>query len=382
MRTKKILSVLMALLMFATMFGVIGAHAEEELEVLVETEVLAEAEAEAPAEEEVFAPAEEVTEPAEEEEIPAPTVVSAPMAAASVAAAGDLNAAAAAQAGWPSSVIIDDAAVYAGGWEKGLIEWNPFTATNGINSANANYTKKDSFQDFKANKEVKAVWEAWYFDKAGKQITIPVMNYEFEADRNAIAAWNIDTGSKLQLAVKPGTAELKDLVVYAKLTVSAPLTPVGETGSRTLVPGESNVCVITLRDPEKYHDLLKEADKILANESRYWESYYKNFKSAVNVAKLYENYYPDDATIDRLTNELKGLIAAAPDNVKLTDWEFLNNLLGVKFIGFFWKAVDVFSFVGKIWGAIGSAITGFFNVIGSILKVFSIFTPIFGLFGG
>ena len=382
MRTKKILSVLMVIFMLATMFGIVGAHAEEEAEVLALAEVLVEEEAEEVVAEDAVIE-EPAPAPAPEEEAAAEEVAPVPVEAAPVEAAGGVDAAVAAEISWPSAVNLDDAAAYAGGWDQGLIEWNPFTATTGVKDG-VSFTLKDSFKDFKDNKEVKLTWEVWYVEKGeegkpDKDIPIPVETASYNALNNPIAAYAYDTGSKIQLVIKQGKTKFYGKI-YATLTVEAPATAVGAQGDRKLVPDTSPVIEIELRDPKAYHDLVAEAQKIVDNSSRYLKDFATDIERVVNAANRYENYYPGEEIIDRIEADLKDRIKRAPDNVKLLGWEWLDNLLGVKFIGFVWKVIDIFSFVGKIWGIISPAVTAIGNFFGAIFKIFGIFTPIFGLF--
>ena len=371
MRTKKILSVLMVIFMLATMFGIVGAHAEEEAEALALAEVLVEEETEAVAEE---TPALAVEEP-----------VIVAEAAAPVEAAADVEAAAAAQAGWDSNstVILSDEYRYAGGWDQGLVEWNPFTASQGVNADQTKYTKKDSFNDFRLSGEAKAEWKAWYVDANGVDQEIEVLQNQNAAKRNDIAAYWYDTGSKLQLYIKMGKRELKEgetLLIRAQLTVIAPINEIGVT-DRTTLPHTSEKITITLRSPKQYHDLIAKAQKVLdQGDSRYWGDWYEDLQDTVNLANDYKNYYPNQGTIDKLIDELNDFIADAPNHVKLTDWEWLNNLLGVKFIGIIWKVIDFFNFGKKFWEIISPAFTAIGNFFGAIFKIFGIFTPIFGLF--
>jgi|GEM_PF-3064514 len=376
MRTKKILSVLMVIFMLATMFGIVGAHAEEETEVLALAEVLVEEETDAVEDEAI----EEAAEPAPAEAAPVEAAAEV-VAAAPVEAAAPVDAAAAAEVAWPSAVNLDDAAAYAGGWDQGLVEWNPFTATTGIKDG-VSFTLKDSFKDHKDNKEVTLKWDVWYYDEAGARQPIVVETVSYEALRRPIAAYAYDTGSKIQLVIKQGTTKFYG-DIHATLTVTAPSAAKGEVdknGERVMKTEVSPKIIITLRDPKWYHELVEKAQKILDKSSRYLEDYATDLGRVVNAANRYKDFYPGDATIERIETDLRLRIASAPANVKLTGWEWFDNLLGVKFIGFIWKAIDVFGFIGKIWGIISPAFSAIGSFFGAIFKIFGIFTPIFGLF--
>jgi len=369
MRTKKILSVLMAIFIFTGVFGV-GAFAEE-------AEALGEITAQA---------------------------------------AGEITAQATAYTGWPSMVEITDEAAYAGAWNRGLIQWIPFKQKTGVreNAAGKDetYTITNSYSEYLEAEQVEMSWKVstkqWKVDDKGKFV------YEADGITHVIKAVVDD----VKVDTTPQEAAKKFLAVYtefttganpkvylhirqakdpwygevtATLTVSAPSISIDEYTKeerRQSMEEDANIIssnsvTVYIRDSGDFTGKIAKAKKILDKSSRYNGDFIDALGREVAVAEIYAAAYPKDP--DKLKDciaELDRLIKAAPDNMQLTSWKWLNNALSMGFIRFIWKAIDVFSFIGRLFGIIINPLKAIASFFGAILKFFGLITPFFGVFTG
>jgi len=344
MRTKKILSVLLAIFLFATMFGMAGAFAEDAVE-----------------------------------------------------AAGEVSAQAAARTGWPTAVLLEDAAAYAGGWNQGLIQWTPFVKETKRNEKDEIVTKTDSFADYKKEGEALVKWTIvsaiQYVVKDDVETRVPVSlkieNTPEEAARNPVAVYQADTGSTIDLVVKQGLNEFYGEIT-ATLTVTAPTLAIdGSTTTERKASEatmESAPITIFIRNPEKFKELIDKVQKILDKGSRYDEDFIKRVQAEVTIANLYYRSYPSEGSIkiNETVATLENILTEAPAHILFSraDWlQWLNNMFSNGFISFIWGAVDVFSFIGKIFSVTGPMWKAIGSFFGALLKIFNWITPLFALFG-
>jgi len=349
MRTNKILSVLMAIFIFAALFGMTGAVAEE------------------------------------------------------AQAAGEITAQATAYSGWPTTVELSDEAAYAGAWNRGLIQWTPFVRRTGTR-ANAEgkdetYTMQNSFTEYLEEQQVELKWEAfaveYVFDANGNytkgpSVRLTVEKTPEEAAKHFLAVYSEYTSSKVYLNIRQGTRAWYGEVI-ATLTVTAPNIAIesdNKEARKESMLVETNTVTsepikIIIRNSKEFTDKIGKAQKILNNSSRYNDKFIGALQREVNVANLYVRVFPEDASkIDATMKALDDFIKAAPNNMQLTSWAFLNNTLPMGLIRFIWSAIDVFGFVGRLFGIIINPIKALGSLFGAILKFFSLFTPFFSVFSG
>lgn len=372
MRTKKILSVLMALLILAATFGMAGVFAEDEAAVEAAGEI-----------------------------------------GAAVEAAGEISAQAAARSGWGTDSVVElsDETSLAGAWNQGLIQWTPFTektATETVGGESKTVIKQESFANYTRQGLTVLKWEAtavqYMVDGDGYVIyeadgvtpkkypeaVLPIESSSPEASRNYLAAYQEYTGSMVQLTIKQGKTKNWYGEIRAKLTVTAPTIKIdGSTDTElesSKVTRSSEWILIYLRDSKAFKKKIDAAQKILDKGSRYDEDFIKDLQIEVNIANMYLGAYPKDATrIDATLATLTTMVDAAPGYVVISnaDWlESVNNWLPKGLIRFIWAVVDVFTFGGKIFGLVKPALSAIGSFFGAIFKIFNLITPLFSLFTG
>ncbi|MDR2686356.1 MAG: hypothetical protein LBB75_01270, partial [Oscillospiraceae bacterium] len=349
MRTKKILSILLVMIMALGVFGVTGVLAEE------------------PNEEEaavVLAAAEELEEEAEEaeEEADAPAEAAAPAPVAAAPVAAPAPAVQGAPKGWgdvvaAGGIAIAENKIHSRGSHTAEIVWEAFTASD--------TSKLDSFYNLyttaPAGTKATFSWEYQrWIDNAWAGRTVEDNSYKALATTGAY--WTM-TSSALTLVIGQASAVWYGRV-RARLTVDVP----GELGG----PFTSSWVETYLVDTGKLGEKLNEVSEELAKTDRHGEKYLNNLKAVYNMVQdILKNTKISAADVETyivyLNNALAGknAIGEQVGNVwKLADKNgegFIDGTLGQGFIAFIWKVVDfvnmaktvidpMFAFFGEIGG--------------------------------
>ena len=315
MRTKKILSILLAMIMCMGTFGIIGVFAEEEPEIS-------------------FGPGEK---------------------------------------GWTGVVNIAEDVSAAGGVDSAVILWEAF-----LGSANKLPSDTDSFITLygKDPKQATVKWEAWRVLNNGDLATNePIDIKEKRADATNTTGSYLEISpyadrTDVKLVITQVVGKERYSWVRVQLTVTYP-------GGTPSTPVTSTPIWVQLRDPGPLARKLLEANKELAKTDRYSDAFLTNLRTITREAEKDVNKKISQADLDAWVVALdKALNALKPDGTsvgkkyKLTGWSFLDNLIPDSILRVIWALVDVFVPIIDFFGQIGKAI-GFllplFGMLGSLL---------------
>ena len=345
MRTKKVLSILLVMIMALGLLGIVGASAEE----LVDEEIV------------VLAAGEEI----EEEEI------------AVVAAAPALTG--------------EEAVVQAKGWS----EVDEIIITENLIHSSGSGTAKIVWEAFLANTETTPKQDSFYT----LYTTAPVgtlADAKWEVERWIDSAWKpiaVQTNQILANATTGAYFEVKDKEVT--LSIGQPTnTWYGTVRARltVYVGGDSLTSpwrVAELVDTKDLAEKINDAKDELKLTDRHTEKYINNLKAVLAVVEAVfstSKLTKDDVAkyITYLEFALQGRNAVGePVGFvwKLADKNgdgFIDGLLGQSFIAFIWKVVDIFNIVSEVV----KPMIDFFGEIGSffgyLMPFFSLFTGLLG----
>lgn len=319
MRTKKILSILLAILMVAGVFGITAmADSTPDLEAIF----------------------------------------------------GDESAELAllAKDGFPSEVELD---VRAGAnWGSALVAWTPFTNT-------ADSTK--TYAALRSAGKASIDWTVITYGKTdGKEdLTKPaemtVYSNKADAVGKAFKVYEFWNGAEEQLYIEQGaTAYYGTVTVTAKVTV----TQDGMAGEKT-----SAAKAITLADQTSFNELIADAKEIAAQTDRYSKDYIKELEEMIDAALFYNSVKLDSSTTVTISNVMKTLQAkmdAKEDNYILTGWDWLDSKLPNGLMKAIWAIKDFFDGVSKVF----KPMVDFFGQVGSALGyIMPLFTALGKLLG-
>jgi len=347
MRTKRILSILLAMLMALGVFGVMGASAEEPVDEEEAVVVLA---------------AEE--EPEAEEEVAA-VLAAAP--------AGGETEAKAIQKGWSAELAkgkldsLRENFDHTKGSGTAEIYWEPFAANNDVDP------KEKSFYDLYIANPKLATFEFEFQRKIDNEWK------SFPVAANAAAAL-ASTGAyvssigetKVILTIGQASAIKWYGVVQARIGVTHNGTTLWSDWKEALLSDASSLA-------EKINEAKKEYDK----SDRYTDKYRDNLKAIIDLATLMlstkltaEEVEIYKAALDNAINGKDALGQSVGNRWKLTDKNgdnWIDNFLGQTVIAFIHQTKDVFATIQKVTGPL-------FSFFGQIGDFFGNFMPIFGLF--
>jgi len=398
MRTKKILSVLLAAFMLFGVIGIVGAVAYEDVDAVVE-EVI-------PFEGMTRAEARAAAEAAEAAELA--------VAGEIVAFAASIDAALATQAAniglqstavWPQdSLSVVRRADLLNSWESMVFEWVGFTGygaqrdagvatfewrlnrqvTHICACANANpprecldcVTCSHCVCTTACRCTLKNLWETDVIVSANEASAM-------SREGLRIFRQSTSTSERLVIYQDPDNKWFGNLEVT--IGVRARPTATG-TPTETRYPVEgfirSTPTRALLLDESAFVRVINRANAILDQSGRYNEAYIRNLRNArtaaVNARSLDINIADNRLAIQAAQTLLQGVIDRAGDNFSFNiGWEWLDNLLdpGLPRIVYFIE--DIFNSIQPIIDPIIALFTGFFGIFGSIIPLI---TLLFGLF--
>ncbi|MDR0530930.1 MAG: hypothetical protein LBG83_02565 [Oscillospiraceae bacterium] len=356
MRTKKILSVLLAVLTTMTAFGAIGAGALT----------------------------------AEEAAAQVLTINAEPQVAA-VAAVGWNN----------ETVQLTDRSDLAGGWDAAAIEWIPFVSHPAYTpSGGTTVTPKDGFYDYykgatnAATNKASFAWQVWTWDteknvwseytqiKTSGTATVgtPLRVY-YDGNNN---------NKPITLYISQGTSKYYGKV-KVRLTVYVD-DAVGDPADAT--PSRYSEIEVTLVDKTKINKLLAKIDTMITKTDRYTDEFIDFLKEIRSKVGIDLASATDDATRKAITERLQGIVdlvrsdTAIPATIgkgskspkriyKWIGWDVIDDFLGDKFLHGYWKMIDVFGIIGKVVDAISKVFSPLLAIFGAIGKAFGFIIPAF-----
>jgi hypothetical protein len=356
MRTKKILSVLLALLTCMTAFGAVGAGALTAQEIAAQ--VL--------------------------------TVAATPQAAAVAAEGWDKE-----------TVVLTDRSDLAGGWDAAAIEWIPFKAHPAYTTTDPNrpgntitVTPADGFYDYyqgasnEATNKASFKWQVWTWSTDRNEFV------EYTQIKTSATA---TVGTPLRVYYD-GNNNNKPITLYISQGVSkyygrvkVRLTVYVNGDASDAAASKFKEIEVTLVDRAKINELLEKLDKMIAKTDRYTDDFLDFLKEIKSKAGLDLASATDEATRKVITDRLQAIVDlqrgdhAIPASVgklyKLLGWEAFDNLFSDGFLGGYWKMIDFFGIMGKIVEAITKVFSPLLAIFGAIGKAFGYIIPIFGTLG-
>ena len=328
MRTKKFLSILLAVIMCMGTFGIIGVFAEEEQEVS-------------------FGPGPK---------------------------------------GWSNSSVVNIAedVSAAGGVDSAVILWEAFLGSvNGLPSETDSfitlYNKDVTGAGTTANPYIHpwadVIWEAYRVQNNGDtNILDPIKIYDKRADATNTS------GAYLEISPYADRTDVKLVITqvpknerYCWVRVKLTVKVQGYTDAQSV-----NIWV-QLRDPTELAKKLLKANEELAKTDRYSDKYLANLKLITREAEKDVNKKISQAELDAWVVAVQLAIdAKKPDGTsvgkkyKLTGWEWLDNLIPDLVCKAFWMLKDIFVPMFDFFGQIG-------KMVGYLLPLFSMIGGLFGL---
>ena len=348
MRTKKVLSILLVMIMALGLLGVVGASAEELADE--EEQIVA------------LAAEEEIEE--EEEAVEAVALAAAPV------------------------LVGEEAVVQAKGWS----EVDEIIITENLTHSSGSGTAKIVWEAFLANTDTTPKQDSFYT----LYTTAPtgtLADARWEVERWIENEWKpiaVQTNQILANATSGCFFEVKDKEVI--LTIGQPSnTWYGTVRARlrVIVDGDSLTSawrVAELVDTKDLADKINDAKDELLLTDRHTEKYINNLKAVLAVVEaVYSTtkLTKDDVAkyVTYLEFALNGRNAIGePVGLiwKLVDKNgdgFIDGLLGQSFIAFCWKAYDIFNIVSEV-------VKPMIDFFGEVGNFFGYFLPFFSLLGG
>jgi len=326
MRTKRLLSVLLAALLAIGVFGVIPASA------MTFDEAIAAAEKEAA---ELAAQAASIGYPTGGIEI------------------------------YPNSSLL-------GKWDATVLIWDMY--------ARSSTSTPDSYDDLKKKTppEASVKWEVWVYKLSDpldpNSALVPdkkdVYTSEIGAALKDFVVYSDSTSTQERLYIKQGTTPY-----YGRVDIKMTLWVSGKTPD---LVAEKTVILV---DQTSFNNLLAEAQKILDKNDRYAKKYLEELTILRNAARGYLSSDPNvpdfKDKVAEATRILQAKIDDAENNYKLTDMDFINNLLPNGLKKFFWTMYDVIMTIIDFFNAISAIWKPLLNFGSALIKIF---TAIFGIF--
>jgi len=331
MRTKKIFSILLAMLMAMGVFGIMGASAAE----LVGEEVTVQA-----------------------------------------------------YKGWDALPdpfpIYDESAVRATGMDKAVILWEPFQ------NADGNATGDGSFYKLYNTRKpgittAQGICE-WNVYKVGADGGMEINKGKYDVRTSSsygTGAYFTVAGNEVLLYLYQG-----DVPYYGWVRVQ--LTVKVDTNDDGVVDSEkfSNAVWVELTKPDPLKEKITEAGKEMAKKDRYTEAHIKNLERRIKNASELLTQKADQELVDKHINWLNQAIAGTdtkPDGTpvgnkwKLSGVDFIDNFLGQGVIAFIWQTIDVFAKIGAVLGPLVNFFGQIGNFFGNLMPIFGLFTGLLGL---
>ena len=362
MRTKKLLSVLLAVLLAVGVGAVSASAIDDDAFVADEAEVLVFAEQE---EAEAVAVMAAVAEPEEE-----------------IFTVQDDDVAAAVQyaSGRPQGVEIYPDSTLLKRWDCATICWDVFGRSVAVSPFDGYYDLKTSVV---AGSSASVDWKVFVYlkDINGVINRTELIVYANEtlastAPQN-LKVYRGSTGTQERLYIQQNKGNY-----LGQVDIEMTLKASFNGWNPTTYQGSDSVSV-NLRTQKDVEDLLADAKKITDKSDRYRKDYIDELKDAVTWAQNLFAMNPKDPsfedTIEVTKKHLKDTIALAKVNYKLSGWEFLDNLLPQGLIGFIWMAIDFFNAINVIWEPIGKMFSAIFKLFGFIVPFFQAILKLFGL---
>jgi len=313
MRTKKILSILLAVLLTVGVFGFAGASA---LEL--------------------------VGEEAELQALPAKDGIPTTSADIQIEARAGKN------------------------WSEGYVAWVAYTNST---------TPADSYANKRGN-GVSVQWTVTLYEKTNgvedktKPFNVDVMDDKAAALSKNPRVYKNWSGVEEQLYIEQGSIKYYGTVKVSMKVQGSLITPT--TGIDC-----QNAVDVVLRDQTEYNKLIEDAMKIHAKSDRYTKAYLADLWEYIEAAAWYNDKQPNEATIKSVSDALKAKMDDAANNYQLTTIGFIDNLLGNGFMAFCWSVADFINDLKVVidpmmafFGTIGDAlkfITPLFSLFGLLL---------------
>ena len=327
MRTKKLLSVLFAVILAIGVFGVIPAGAIDDA---------------------AFAAAE-----AEAAEL-----------AAQVAAVG-----------YPASVEIVTDSSLLGRWDANVLVWEVFTRS----APGAT----DSYDELKRAGTAAVDWKVITYGKTdgaedlSKEIEMTVYSNEASAALKPFVVFKGSTSTQERLYIKQGSSPY-----YGTVKVTMTLT--ATIGGVVQTPRVATKSIVLI-DQGAFEEQLKKAQEILDKSDRYRKDYLDGLKKVRDAARFYLSADPTLINFDELVEEVRGALQEAMDasemNYKI-GWDFLDDRLRgsvwqMILKGIWWivdavmTVIDFFNAISAIWAPIGNFFSALWKIISAILPIFA-----------
>lgn len=125
---------------------------------------------------------------------------------------------------------------------------------------------------------------------------------------------------------------------------------------------------LALAEINEFQAALEDARNILHQSERYRDAFIEELRAEVFLAEMYGEAYPEENLA-----KLKALVKDAPNQMKLSSWEWLNNSYSNNCIRAIWRIVDFFNSISNIWGLFTPALYAIGRLLGFILNPFAWF---------
>ena len=276
--------------------------------------------------------------------------------------------------GWAGVVNIAEDISAAGGVDSAVIVWEAF-----LGSANKLPTDPDSFITLysKTVKEADVQWDAWRVLNDGDLSTTEPIDVKPERAQaiNTSGSYLEITNAADRTDVKLCITQVAGKERYSWVRVQLTVTYPG--GSPSIAT--SSPIWVQLRDPGPLARKLLEANKELAKTDRYTSAYLDNLRVVTRGAESVVNKKITqaelDAWLDSLNKALDGKKADGTSvgkkwKVNTWGWDWWDNLFSDGFCKVWWSIKDAFKPIIDFVGQIGRALGFFMNLFGGLGGLF------------
>lgn len=276
--------------------------------------------------------------------------------------------------------IYDESAIKATGMDKAVVLWVPFSNEDGNATADGSFyklsqTRKPGVSTYQAICE----WNAYKVEKEGGLETNKGKFDVRTSNSYGTGAYYTIAANEVYLYLLQG-----DTTYYGWVRVE--LTVKVDTNDDGVVDSEKSAIPVWvyLADPTDLAKKINEAKKEVAKSERYTKDYIDNLNRRIKNASELLTQNAEQTLVDYHMGLLNSAIAGTDfkadgtpvgNKWKLSGVDFIDNLLGQGFIAFIWQAYDVINTTIETV----KPLIDFFGQIGTF---FGYLMPFFSILGG
>jgi len=306
--------------------------------------------------------------------------------------------------GWPGDVQCD---VSFSNWETGLVSWKWFLDTQTSPSSNGT-----GFNAQKTKGWTAVGWKAWMGEEAtvadagailigGKYYVIKGGEMNIATDGGTAtkpggsgiysSSSAADSQEKLIVSVNPNAkvygVRIVQLTIKARDTTDTAGKNAAEAAEilagRTTPVEKSVYIAVELKSDSDLRDEIDKANKEYNKTDRYTDKYRTNLKNQINQANALLGTQPTEADVAIAIANLKAAVAGEgiAKIYKLVGWDAIDNALPDSFLGGLWNFIDIVNKIVEFVKAASVIVDPIFSFLGAVGKIFGFILPLFSGLG-